>query len=184
MSNISRIRTRSFVFSFAVGPLIISTTLSGCGSSAPEPVQPISSSASTATAPAIDSDEVPIKQNDVARPKDYSDALKRIEGYRDTIRNEIAAGRPTKAHRSLDELDIVLKWLPAIARDSGVPKVLWEKVNTTAKAIQNAFDQIHSRIDDGKAPDYASVSDSIDSSIAELKKISGVPKTSETEKKP
>lgn len=184
MSNSSRIRTRSFVFGFAVIPIVISTILSGCSSPTPEPAPPVSSATNTVPAPTIDSDDVPIQEADVTRPKDYSDALNRIEGYRDTIRKEIAADRPTKAHRSLDELDIVLKWLPAIARDSGVPKEQWEKVNTTAKEIQNAFDQVHSRIDDGKAPDYTSVSDSIDSSIAELKKISSVPKTSETEKKP
>jgi len=38
----------------------------------------------------------------------------------DTIRDEIAAGRPAKAHRALDELDIVLNWLPGVARDGGV----------------------------------------------------------------
>ncbi len=120
----------------------------------------------------------------MSRPKDYAEALARIEGYRNTIRDEIAAGRPTKAHRGLDELDIVLKWLPAIARDAGVPKEHWEKVNLTAKAIQDLFNQVHSRIDDKKEPDYGSVSAKIDAEIGELKKIPATAKPSEPEKKP
>jgi hypothetical protein len=143
-----------------------------------------STAAPTLVAPASDPDDVPIKQADVAKPKDYAEAISRIEGYRNTIRDEIAAGRPTKAHRGLDELDIVLDWLPSIARDSGVPKEQWEKVNTTARAIQDLFNQVHSRIDDKKEPDYGSVSAAIDTAIGDLKKITAAAKTAEPEKKP
>lgn len=164
--------------------------LVGCGSPAPEPkpgpapAAPTSAPAVSQAKPAQDPDDVPIKAADVARPKDYAEALKRVEGYRDNIRDEIAAGRPTKAHRGLDELDIVLKWLPGIARDSGVAKEHWEKVNTTAKAVQDLFNQVHSRIDDKKEPDYGSVSASIDKAIGELRAIPVAAKSSEPEKKP
>ena len=165
----------------------VSLCLSGCGQSAPESAAPAPSAPIASTTPAPkavpDPDDVPIKAADVAKPKNYADALTRIEGYRNTIRDEIGAGRPTKAHRGLDELDIVLNQLPSIARDSGVPKELWEKVNTTAKAIRDLFNQVHSRIDDKKEPDYGSVSTAIDKAISDLKAITASPKNPDSEKK-
>ena len=167
----------------------VSLCLSGCGQSAPESPKPALSAPIASTTPAPkaapdpDPDDVPIKAADVAKPKNYADALSRIEGYRNTIRDEIGAGRPTKAHRGLDELDIVLNQLPSIARDSGVPKELWEKVNTTAKAIQDLFNQVHSRIDDKKEPEYGSVSTAIDKAISDLKAITAAPQNPDSEEK-
>lgn len=146
--------------------------LVGCGGSTPEATAPpAGSTPGSAAETATDPDDVPITEADVARPEDYPEALTRIEGYRDTIRDEIAAGRPTKAHRALDELDIVLNWLPEIARDSGVPKEHWEAVNTTAQEIRELFNQVHSRIDAGQDPDYGAVSGSIDQAIGSLQDI-------------
>lgn len=144
--------------------------LAGCGGSAPTDAPPSNPSKPAATAPA-DPDDVPITEADVARPQDYADAVRRIEGFRDTIRDEIAAGRPTKAHRALDELDIVLNWLPGVARDSAVPKERWEDVNTTAQEIRGLFNKAHSRIDAKQEPDYGSVSEDIDRAIDKLKGI-------------
>ena len=156
--------------------------LAGCGGSTPEATAP---PAETTPAPsaetATDPDDVPITEADVARPGDYPEAITQIEGYRDTIRDEIAAGRPTKAHRALDELDMVLNWLPEIARDGGVPKEHWEAVNTTAQAIRGLFNQVHSRIDAGEDPDYGSVSESIDRAIESLKGIPVAPSPDQPE---
>lgn len=186
-----RFRTGSPVLPVALGPILLGTGLIGCGAPAPDSAALPAPSASAPVAaspappaPVSDPDDVPIKEADVAKPKDYSEAISRIEGYRDKIRDEIAAGRPTKAHRGLDELDIVLNWLPGIARDAGVPKEHWEKLNLTAKAIQDLFNQVHSRIDDKKEPDYGSVSAKIDAAIGDLKKIPAAGKPSEPEKKP
>jgi hypothetical protein len=191
MSNETRFRIGSTGVRIALRPLLIGAGLIGCGSPSPEsapltspPSGAPTAEAPVATSPAPDPDDVPIKENDVARPKDYAEAVSRIEGYRDQIRDEIAAGRPTKAHRGLDELDIVLEWLPAIARDSGVPKEQWEKINLTAKEIQGLFNQVHSRIDAKQEPDYAAVSSAIDAAIGELKTLSAMPKAAEPEKKP
>lgn len=159
----------AFVFASLLG-------LVGCGGSAPEPAAP-TPAAETATDP----DDVPITEADVVRPGDYPEALTRIEGYRDTIRDEIAAERPTKAHRALDELDIVLNWLPEIARDSGVPKEHWEAVNTTAQEIRELFNQVHSRIDAGEDPDYGSVSEPIDRAIGSLQEIPVAPSPDQPE---
>ena len=180
------IKTLPVRFQFSL-MVTIALSLSGCGGSAPEAVKSAPTAPSNNPNPAskavADPDDVPIKAADVVKPKNYADALTRIEGYRNTIRDEIGAGRPTKAHRGLDELDIVLNQLPAIARDSGVPKDQWEKINTTAKAIQELFNQVHSRIDDKKEPNYTSVSAAIDKAINDLKAISVAPVKADSEKK-
>ncbi len=150
--------------------------LAGCGETNPQPAAP-PTSAAPAPAPqasstaAGDPDDVAITEADVRRPTDFADAVTRIKGYRDSIRDEIAAGRATKAHRALDELDIVLNWLPEVARDSDVPKERWEAVNTTAQRIQELFNKVHSNIDARKDPDYASVSKDLDEAVGRLAEI-------------
>jgi hypothetical protein len=156
-------------FSLALG---LAASLPGCGSEAPAPP---AGKPTAEGAKAADPDDVPIKPEDIAKPKDFADAIARIEGYRNTIRDEIAAGRPTKAHRALDELDVVLERLAAIARDGGIPKERWEEVNTTAQEIRGLFNQVHSRIDAKQEPDYAAISAKVDAAIAKLKGIAPDP---------
>lgn len=148
--------------------------LAGCGSGTePGPAaQPQSSAAAKAKAKtAHDPDDVPITEADVERPEGYDDAVARIKSYRGSIRDDIAAGRPTKAHRALDELDIVLDWLPGIARDGGVPKEHWEAVNTAAQALREQFNKVHAQIDAGEAPDYDAVAGAVDEAIARLESV-------------
>jgi hypothetical protein len=78
---------------------------------------------------ATDPDDVPITEADVAVPATLAGAVERIGGYRDQIRSAIEAGTPTKAHRSLDELDIVLKKLMPLVRESGIAKTEWQDIN-------------------------------------------------------
>jgi hypothetical protein len=99
---------------------------------------------------------------------DYSDALTKIKSFRDTIRDSVAAGKPSKAHRPLDELDVILNHLPQVARDSNIPKSDWEAVNTTAQQVRDLFNKVHADIDSGNEPDYTSVSDGIDKAIETL----------------
>lgn len=133
--------------------------LAGCGNSeAPK-------------TPAQDPDDVPIREADVKMPASYAEAIPRIKGYRDTIRQAIEAGTPAKAHRSLDELDIVLNKLPSIAKESGVPIEQWETINTAAQELRNSFNQLHSAIDEKRAPDYAAVAESIDQSLAKMEQV-------------
>jgi hypothetical protein len=122
-------------------------------------------------APAHDPDDVPITDADVAMPADYAEALPRIASSRDAIRVAIESGTPAKAHRSLDELDIVLNRLPSIAKDSGIPKEQWETVNITARELRNLFNQLHSAIDEGRPPDYAAVAAPIDKAIEKLQQV-------------
>ncbi len=125
----------------------------------------------SAAAPTTDHDDVAITEADVKMPPTYADALPQLKGYRDTIRTAIEAGTPGKAHRSLDELDIVLNKLPSIAKDSGVPKEQWETINTTARELRDLFNQLHSAIDAKLKPDYQAVAEPIDQAIAKLEQV-------------
>ena len=120
---------------------------------------------------AANPDDVAITEADVKMPASYADALPQIQSYRDTIRTAIEAGTPGKAHRSLDELDIVLDKLPSIAKDSGVPIEQWETINTAARDLRNLFNQVHSAIDEMREPDYKAVAEPIDQAIAKLEQV-------------
>lgn len=153
----------------AVSALIFAA---GCGpSSPPAGVAKPTSPTPVAHGDHDDPHDQPITKADVKMPADYADAIVRLKGYRDDIRTNIEAGTPTKAHRSLDEQNIVLKKLPEIARDSGVAKADWETVNLAAKELRDRFDELHEEIDHGQKPDYAAVADKIE---AALKKLEGL----------
>ena len=124
-----------------------------------------------AAAPAHDPDDVPITEADVEMPANYAEAIGRIESYRDSIRDAIDAGTPTKAHRPLDELDIVLNKLPEIARNSDVPKEQWETINTSARELRNLFNQVHSAIDEGREPDYNAIAEPVGQAIEKLELV-------------
>lgn len=141
--------------------ILLAALLVGCGKSAP-------TGPDTATS---DSDDVAITEADVKLPATFDESLPQIKGYRDTIRTAIEAGTPGKAHRSLDELDIVLGKLPSIAKDSGVPKEQWEAVNTAAQDLRNLFNQVHSAIDEKREPDYKAVAEPIDQAIIRLEQV-------------
>lgn len=122
-------------------------------------------------APAHDPDDVPIAEADVKMPSNYAEAIPRIKAYRETIRSAVEAGMPSKAHRPLDELDIVLNKLPTIARDSRVSIDHWETINTAARELRNLFDTIHAAIDEGRAPDYSAVANEIEEAIKRLESV-------------
>jgi len=125
---------------------------------------------------AHDGNDVPLteEQKQTLRQaiKDYEDALTKIKSYRDTIRDAVAAGTPTKAHSPLDELDVVLEHLTSVARDSQVPRTQWETVNTSAQQLRNSFNKIHAQIDADEQPNYEAVSDDINAAIDRLEQVS------------
>ncbi|MBX7075468.1 MAG: hypothetical protein K1X71_20185 [Pirellulales bacterium] len=119
----------------------------------------------------IDPHDVPITEADVTLPANFAEAIPRIKGYRDSIRQLITAGTPAQAHRDLDELDIVLNKLPSIAKDSGVPNEQWESINLAAQELRASFNELHAAIDAKREPDYAAVAASIDQAIAKLEQV-------------
>lgn len=115
-----------------------------------------------------DPHDVKITEADVKKPSDYKDAVARIKEYRKEIEIKGSSDTPGKAHRPLDELEIVLKWLPGIARDSNVPKSQWETVNTSAQKLRELFEKLHQSIDEKKKPDFAAVAKDLDEAIGKL----------------
>jgi hypothetical protein len=125
----------------------------------------------TPKAPPHDADDVPITEADVKMPASYAEAVPQIKSYRDTIRGAIEADTPSKAHRSLDELDMVLNKLPSIAKDSGIPIEQWETINMASQELRSLFNQLHSAIDEKRDADYKAVAESIDQAIAQLEQV-------------
>src|SRR3972149_1485185 len=101
-----------------------------------------------------DPHDATITEADVKKPVDYQDAVIRIKQYRDRIERDTATDTPGLAHRPLDELEIVLKWLPGIARESNVPKSQWESINTAGMRLRESFEKVHQNIDEKKSPDF------------------------------
>lgn len=161
---------KSLVIPSVLVSLIAAALLGGCNKSSTPTSQ--TEAPGTATAAVHDSDDVPLTEEQIVSLKQgvtsYSDALTKIKSYRDTIRDGIAADDPHKAHRPLDELDVVLEFLPTVARDNNIPKSQWENVNTSAQQLRDLFNKLHAQIDDGEQADYAAVSAEIESALTNL----------------
>ena len=105
---------------------------------------------------------------------EFADAVAMIKQLGDEVEQETSEGipaNPFKAHQALDKADLVLQWLPQIARDSGVAKEDWEAVNTSANELRTLLEQVHQNIDNKQDPDFAAVADTIAQELAELEKI-------------
>ena len=68
-------------------------------------------------------------------------------------------------------MDLVLQWLPEIARNCNVPKEHWEEINTAANDLRTLFEQVHQNIDNQQDPNFASVAEGIDEKIIRLQEI-------------
>ena len=105
--------------------------------------------------------------------KDYKGGLAKVKAYRDKIRKECSSadGDPEKAHRSLDELALVLEWLPEFAKKSGVPEGSLEDLTKSAQKLADLFDKVHQNIDKKKAPNYQAVAKGIEAEIKKLEAL-------------
>jgi len=165
---------------------------SGCGQSDQDAVDSTSSTATTAESPKDDYNphDVPITEEqktalrgEVAK---FPDAVERIKQFRDRVEQETKDSipkSPYEAHQALDKADLVLQWLPEIARESGVSKGYWEEVNTTANELRTLFETVHQNIDNKLEPDFAGVATQVDQHIARLMEI-GKAQPAATEAKP
>ena len=119
--------------------------------------------------------EVPLARTEINKLREdtanWQAAIEHIQKFRDTIRTETAGGTPAKAHHALDLLDHVLQWLPEIAQQSDIPKDHWQSIGENAQTLRDAFDGIHSQIDDGRSPDYQAVAAEIDAAVSGLSAI-------------
>jgi len=173
------------------------SAFAGCGSSTPTPAPPPASSSSESpaampagteaaaetpatastetTAEAVDPHDIPLTEGEIAKLKEetttYAAAMEHIKTYRDTIRDETAKGEPEKAHRSLDNVDYVLQWLPEIAQNSNVPKEQWQIVGENAQKLRDSFNQVHGNIDAAKPPEYEKVAADVDAAMTALEGV-------------
>ena len=146
--------------------------MTGCGEDAAQP-----DSEGTA-AEAVDPHDVPITDEQEAQLREEMStlpkAVAKIKELRDIVELETKDGipdNPFDAHQALDKADLIVQWLPQIARDSGVAKEHWEAVNTAANEIRESFEKVHTNIDNKVDPDFASVQQKMDARISELEAI-------------
>ena len=105
----------------------------------------------------------------------FPDAVAKVKEFRNATEAETKNGipqNPYNAHQALDKADLLLQWLPGIARDSGVPVEQLETVTTTANDLRTLFEQVHQNIDNKKDPNFAGVAAEIDKKIGQLEKVS------------
>jgi len=129
-------------------------------------------------AEAVGSQDVPITEKQKKQLREetakFADAVARIKKFRDAVQKETKDGLPEKpfeVHQALDRADLVVQWLPEIARDSGVAKEHWETVTIAANELREAFDKVHQNIDNKVDPDFGSVEQQMDAKIAALEAI-------------
>ncbi|HEX7446741.1 MAG TPA: hypothetical protein VF306_04300 [Pirellulales bacterium] len=139
--------------------------LSGC--------QPVPSSATTDAAhtETEEPNDAPLGEAEVQLPADYPAAMRQIVEYRDAIRTAVESGDLEQAHHPLDEADVVLRRLPEIARDSGVPRRHWEQVVVASEDLNELWGEIHAAIDEHQAPDYSTRQKAIDDAVERLQSV-------------
>ncbi|MFZ5832671.1 MAG: hypothetical protein ACOY3P_21495 [Planctomycetota bacterium] len=164
-----------FVLTLALG-IAGFGVLAGCNQSAQAP--PANDGTSATEGDDYNPHDVPITEEQKAELRQqtakFADAVATIKQFRNEIEQETAAGipaNPFKAHQALDKADLLLQWLPEIARNSGVPKEQWETVNTSANDLRTLFEQVHQNIDNKQDPNFPAVAGEIDQKIAGLEAI-------------
>jgi hypothetical protein len=150
----------------AVALVVCAALTTGCG-----PVAPAASEVVSQPATEAGEEDVPITEADVKMPTSYAEAVERIDGYCETVRKAIEDDHPHRAHRALDEMDIVLNRLPEIARDGGIPKRHWEQVVVAGEEIRDLLNEIHAAIDENRAADYTAVGDRVNAALTSLAEV-------------
>jgi len=171
--------TRFHLFVSLIVVVVGLGTLAGCGQvEKGKPAPGKGGSAAEAKDAEYNPHDVPITEEQKANLRketaQFAAAVAKVKEFRNETEKETENGipeNPYKAHQALDQADLVLGWLPEIARSSGVAKEHWEEVNTTANDLRTLFEKVHQNIDNKKNPDFASVADQIDQKIAKLEGI-------------
>lgn len=168
--------THHYAFAYASAVSLLVGLLVGCGSPQPDADGPPRPTAGDqASAEHADPHDVPLTEAEIDQLRQetstWAAAIDHVESYRDTIRRETTGGEPAKAHRSLDLLDNLLQWLPQIAQANDIPKEHWQTIGENAQELRDLFNEVHANIDAGRAPDYAAVSQRIDTAVTALAAI-------------
>jgi hypothetical protein len=154
--------------------------LTGCGQQSREPSSQDGGQAgdSGAQQGEVDPHDVPLTEKQKQQMREetakFAGAVAKVKQLRDAVEQETKDGlpeNPFEVHQALDRVDLVVQWLPEIARDSGVPKEHWKTVNMAANELRELFEQVHQNIDDKADPDFASLKQRIDAKLTELEAI-------------
>lgn len=159
----------------ALAALLTMGLVVGCGKTGDDKTSKTEADKTQKKEGAADPHDVPLTEEEIAQLKKdtakYEDAIQHIQDFQKTIQQETTEGEPAKAHRALDNLDVVLERLPEAAQNSGVPKEKWQNVNETAQNLRDLFNEVHANIDAGEDPNYGAVADEIDQGIQTLSSI-------------
>jgi hypothetical protein len=154
--------------------------LNGCGQQSEEPTGEAEAHANHGHfhGDEVDPHDVPLTEEQKRQMREqtakFADAVAKIAQLRAAVEQETNGGlpdNPLEAHQALDKVDLVVQWLPEIARESGVAKEHWETVNTAANELRELFDEVHQSIDNKADPDFPSIQEQMDAKIGELKTI-------------
>lgn len=174
-----------------IATLVGLTFVAGCGKASPPPSAPAKSPGAESGTDDYNPHDVPITEDQKKQLREqvaqFPKAIEVIRQLRSTVEEETKNGipqNPYKAHQGLDKADLVLQWLPEIARDSAVPKEHWEGINTTANDLRTLFEKVHQNIDNKQEPDFASVAGEIDQKIQALAQIAVTPPAEKGEPQP
>ena len=170
---------RSYSSLWLVASLTCAGLIAGCGRGTQDPSIDSGEGTPSVHAPSdYDPHDVPLTEEQKAELRQqtarFADAIAKIRELRDVTAEETRDGipeRPYQVHQALDKVDLVLQWLPGIARDSAVPKEHWETVTTTANELRTLFEEVHQNIDNRTDPGFAAVAGDIDRRIALLEEI-------------
>jgi len=179
----------SYVLTFAL------VSLSFCFGCRPNERQPSGNSdepsAVQAGTDAYDPHDVPLTEDQKRELRQqvaqFPGAVETMRELRDVVEAETKNGipvNPHEVHQALDKADLVLQWLPAIARDSGVPKEHWEEVTTTANELRTLFESVHENIDNKQDPDFAAVAGEIAAKLDRLAEIAQAQPSANGETRP
>lgn len=166
--------------------------MAGCNQSGTQPSSPSTDSAvDQAGEGDYDPHDAPLTEEQKLQLREQADqfpkAVEMIKEFRTTTEEETKNGipeNPFNVHQALDRVDLILQWLPEIARDSDVPKEHWEEVTTTANDLRTLFEKVHQNIDNQQEPDFASVAGEIDEKIVRLAEIAQPQPSASSEPQP
>jgi hypothetical protein len=154
--------------------------LNGCGQQSEEPTVGAEGRADHGHVHGdeVDPHDVPLTEEQKQRMREqtakFADAVAKIAHLRDIVEQETNSGlpdNPFEMHQALDRVDLLVQWLPEIARDSGVAKEHWVTVNTAANELRELFEEVHQNIDNRVDPEFSSVQEQIAEKINELQTI-------------
>lgn len=109
-----------------------------------------------------------------SEPKNFGEALAKVEAMKVAICEAFTAGKPDDAHGDLHEVGHALEGLPDLASKAGeLSDEAMEKVNASVEAMFDAFGQLDDTMHGGPEVEIADVEKKLTDAIAELKELVG-----------